>query len=148
MRPMTTQELAVASVLIGILLVTFIAVILPRVAAFLPTQRRALLTVSLCLWCLLAGFTLSSALWSFMVDTNHRYVRTQLEQMPPDALARDFKPHTMAMLLFFVLLDGLGRKLCYATVVIPLALIIVAWRKAHSAKPVPGVSDADTDLYG
>lgn len=145
MRSMPADQVAVMSAVISLILIALLAVAIPIAAAFLPTRRRGLLTIALCLWFALAGFTLSSAVWSWMTDANLRYVQTQLEHMPPDTLARDAKPYTMPMLVFFLILDHLGRKLLYAPVVIPLILCVMGWWKAQSAVPkMPKVDEIDS----
>lgn len=143
---MPVDQVGVLSAVILVMIVALVAVGLSIAAAFLPTKRRGLLTVALCLWCVLAGFTLSSAVWAWMTDENLRYVQTQLSEMPPDAKAREVTPYTMSMLVFFLQLDHLGRKFLYSTVIVPLAICIFARAKTNrtaSKEKPPGSQDAD-----
>lgn len=99
-------------------------------------SKRGAATLALCLWCAVAGGTLSSALWSWMTTTNFAYQRFQIARLPAGTKAVDVKFQAMQMLVFYINLDRFGRRLLYLTVLLPLVFAVVIFRKARSAPEV------------
>lgn len=99
------------------------------------TRGRGVASVTaLCLWCALAGGTLMSSLWSTMTVENTAYQYRQIARMPPGARASDVRFEQMKALTFFVMLDRLGRRLGYFTIIIPL-LAVITIVKANPSAP-------------
>ena len=106
--------------------------------ALVARRSKAATTTCLCLWCALAGSTLSSTMWASMTTANSWQLSMELSRAPSDQKAKDFEPNMMKMLVFFVVLDHFGRwRLFYAPVVVPLMWAISLYRRA------PASSDDD-----
>jgi hypothetical protein len=143
MRQFTSDQFAVMAAVISVMIMALAAVIFSIAAIVSTTRRRGLSTIALCLWCVLAGFTLSGAIWSWMTEENHQYEQRQLQRLPAGTPTSGVELYVMGMLLFFVKLDHLGRRLLYMTVLIPLVFCIRGWRRAQSAVPPEKKSNAE-----
>jgi hypothetical protein len=99
--------------------------------AMAATRRKRLAsTLSLCLWCAVAGGALSGGLWSWMTTTNWQFLAIQASRATPGAPPMDFERESMSMLKFFVHLDRTLGRLLYATVLVPLVGSILVYRRA------------------
>jgi hypothetical protein len=72
MRDFTSDQFAVLAAVISVMIMALAAAGFSIAAIFSSARRRGLSTIALCLWCVLAGFTLSSAIWSWMTEVNHQ----------------------------------------------------------------------------
>ncbi len=121
--------------LIAWLSVTIFAVALTIWALFRSRMRRAVATTALCLWCVIAGAALMGSMWAFMTVENHNYQQQQIAKLPPGTPATDVELRTMGAIIFFVKLDETGRRILYATVLVPLIGTVFLLRKISRGNP-------------
>jgi hypothetical protein len=129
-----------------------LAVVAPLItvwACFRSSHRRVVAVTALCLWCVLAGGTLIGSIWGWMTIENQRFQLTKIAHLPDGAKPSDMDLEPMKAVVFFVQLDGLGRRLGYLTVLLPLLASALIVRKvfnestAEKKKP----HDPESELF-
>ena len=125
------------------------APLLTLLALFRLWNRRAIAVTALCLWCVLAGAALMGAMWSWMATENQNLQHRKIARMPITAKAGDVNLEPMKAIVFFVQLDGLGKRLGYATVLLPLIAAVLILKKSlgDSSAEKPKKIDPDNELF-
>jgi hypothetical protein len=111
-------------------------------------RKKAAATAALCLWCTIAGGTLTSAIWSWMTEANMRFQYTKIAHLPPQSTPKDVDLDPIKMLLWFVQLDAFGRRVRYLTVILPLVGTLMILRSAyHSPRSTTMKPDSSDELF-
>jgi len=118
-------------------------------ACFRWSNRRAVAVTALCLWCVLAGGALMGAIWGWMATENQQFQLRKIARLPDGAKATDVNLEPMKAIVFFVLLDRLGWRLGYVTVLLPLlaAALIVRKTLSESTAANRKPSDPESELF-
>jgi hypothetical protein len=118
-------------------------------AFFRSSYRRAVAVIALCLWCVLAGAALMGSIWGWMVTENQQFLLRKIARLPDGSKPADLDLEPMKAIVFFVLLDKLGRRLGYLTVLFPLVATAVIVRKTLSVTPAekPKPRDPESELF-
>jgi hypothetical protein len=92
---------------------------------------------------------LMGAMWSWMATENQEFQLRKIARLPEGAKPADVDLEPMKALEFFVLFDGLGRRLCYLTVIGPLVAAAVIVRKAlgESTREQQRPPDPESELF-
>jgi hypothetical protein len=118
-------------------------------AFFRSSHRRAVAVTALCLWCVVAGAALMGSIWGWMATENQQFLLRKIARLPEGAKPADVDLEPMKAIEFFVLLDKLGRRLGYLTVLLPLFAAAVIVRKTLSESPAqkPKPRDPESELF-
>jgi hypothetical protein len=118
-------------------------------AFFRSSYRRAVALTALCLWCVLAGAALMGSIWGWMVTENQQFLLRKIASLPDGAKPADVNLEPMKAIVFFVLLDKLGRRLGYLTVLLPLlaAALIVRKSLSESTAEKRKPHDPESELF-
>ena len=118
-------------------------------ACFRSSKRPAVAVTALCLWCVLAGAALMGAIWGWMATENQQFLLTKLARLPATAKPADANLEPMKAVAFFVLLDRLGLRLAYLTLLLPLLASALIVRKTLGKGPADKrkPSDPESELF-
>lgn len=104
-------------------------------ALFRSRFRRMAAVTALGLWCVLAGGALMGSIWGWMAAADRQVQLMKIASLPEGAKPADVNLQPMGAVLFFVELDRFGRRLAYATVLLPLVASVFIARKALGEEP-------------
>lgn len=118
-------------------------------ALFRSRYRRMAAVTALCLWCVLAGGALMGSMWGWMATADRQVQLKKIASLPDGARAADVNLQHMGSVLFFIELDKLGRRLGYATVLLPLLASALIVRKAlgEDSPPKRKPYDPEGELF-
>jgi hypothetical protein len=118
-------------------------------ACFRSSKRPAVAVSALCLWCTLAGAALMGAIWGWMASENQQLLHRKLARLPEAAKPADVNLEPMKAIVVFVLLDRLGLRLGYLTVLLPLLASALIVRKTLGNRPADKQkpSDPESELF-